>query len=223
MQVELPYWLQSGVIFRGAEGEDDDNSGEGEGEGEGNNDGEDDPDDEGGEIPPKDSEDTTSLNKALREERANRKKAEREKKALERKLAQAQGKDTPDIERLTQERDAHATRVQKLAEGFKRSAINLAIERAALEAGFSDPEDAVLLVDRSAIDVDQDEDEPDQVDVDKDSVKRAVKALADKKKHLLRPAGSGDGQRTGGQHNGGKKPPTKAEREAELRTRYKHL
>jgi hypothetical protein len=61
----------------------------------------------------------------------------------------------------------------------------------------------LTLVDRSKITVDQDKDAPEDVEVDETSVKKAVKALADTKKHLVK-SGEGSGTRTGGRYGGGK-------------------
>ena len=72
---------------------------------------------------------------------------------------------------------------------------------------FVDLDDALRLIDRELIDVEQDEDEPDEITIDEKSVDDALKSLVSKKPHLIGetkplPSGSKFG---GGKH--GKQEP----------------
>jgi len=223
---ELPYWLQQNFVLRGQEGGDD--AGD-EGDDDSDDDTDDGDDDKSGDDKSgddkKDKEDpVAALKETLRKERAARKKAEREKKALERKQSEASDKDKPEVERLTSEREQAVARADKLAGAFRKTAIDRAIEREAQRLGFADVDDALSLVRRDDIEVDQDEEEPAEVEVDTESVKRAVKALADRKKHLLKSDGGsdGDGQRTGSK-GGGRCRSGEPSEEQKLRMSYRNL
>lgn len=163
------------------------------------------------------AEDTAALKKALQEERAQRKALEKEKKINERARQRKEQGDSAALKQAEEDLDAARKRTEKLAAGYKKTAVDRAIEKVATTLKFRDTEDALLLVDRSAILVDQDEDDPSQVDIDADSVKKAVKALADKKKHLL-ATGTEDGEPTGSQfgnrNNGNRKKSTEEEYKA---------
>jgi hypothetical protein len=84
---------------------------------------------------------------------------------------------TNERNRLLAEQELHAERLAR------------AIEREAGKFGFIDPEDAVMVIDRAAIKVD------DSGKPDADSLDKALKALAAAKPHLVgaRSTGSGDG------------------------------
>lgn len=208
--------LDEDMIFFGAEEGDDQgaDSGSDQNDSDDGDDG-DDGDDEDSRDASSDT-DTAALRKALQEERAARKKLEKEKKAEERARQRKEQGDSAALKQAQEDLDATRQRAEKLAEGFKRTALDRAIEKAAQSFKFRDPEDALIMVDRSAIDVDQDEDDPADVKIDADSVKRAVKALADKKKHLLQ-SGTEDDEPTGstfGNRNNGKKKTAEAEYKA---------
>lgn len=220
---ELPPWMRVDFSIRGAEGEGDDGDNDSGEDDSGDDD--DDSGDEGGSTP----DDKAELKAALEKERKFRRDAERRAKASDRKLADQErarnAQNQSDAEALTQVRkdlEESQARNKGLAEGFRTLALDRAIETAARNAKFLDPEDALLLVDRGMIEVEQDEDEPQKVVVDRDTVKKAVKKLADSKKHLL-GTGTEDGGPTGSQfgNNGkGGKAPTAEE---ELRKRYPSL
>lgn len=228
---ELAPWMRRDFVIRGAEGEGGDGAG---GDGAGDGDGEDGEDDEDGGDGEDDNEpddlpdDRKELKNALAKERKERRDAEKAKRTAEKKLAQQERQrsrqnqsDAEALQTAKKDLESSQTREKKLAEGFKKLALNRAIEKAASKMKFRDTDDALAMVDRSLIDVDQDEDEPDKVDIDDDSVKRAVKKLADAKKHLLQSGTEDDGP-TGsqfGSNRGGKKP----SKDEELVSKYSAL
>ena len=222
---ELPEWLRSNYTIFGAEEPGDggdDGAGDGDGaDGEDGEDGEDGPD---GSDSSSDSSDKgiEALQKALAEERKARRALEKEKKAREREANRKKSADDDALATTRQELEETSSRVAKLAAGYFKSALDRAIESQARELKFKDPSDALALVDRDMIDADQDEDDPSKVDIDKDSVKRAVKKLADAKKHLLQ-SGTEDGGATGSSFGNSGKGGKKPTQEEELRQRYSSL
>lgn len=206
---QVPWWLQ-GVTLCGYEGEgdggeggsgdsgDSGNAGEGgEGEGEGSGEGGDEGSSGEGEKKP---EDTAGLKSALEKERLAAKTATKALKAAEKRLAEIDGKDKSEAEKAKEASAKAQEKVTKLATSLKTQALDSAIEREARALKFRDVDDAIRLVDRGAIEVEQDEDDPSDVSVDQKTVKTAVQALANKKKHLIGEEGSEDpsGSKFGG-------------------------
>lgn len=214
---ELPEWLRHNFTIFGAEEPGDgggDGAGDGDGDGE-DGDGEDGEDGTDDDLSDSDKQDVNKLLTALAEERRARKALEKKEKQRERENTRKTKAEEDALAQAKREAEESSTKVKKLAEGYYKSAVDRAIEKAAADAKFKDVSDAVALVDRSLIDADQDEDDPAEVDIDKDSVKRAVKKLADVKKHLLQ-SGTEDGGPTGSSFGnsgkGGKNKPTDEER-----------
>lgn len=162
--------------------------GEGQGEGEGNGQGS---SEEGqGSAGTTDEgqgagEDTSGLKSALQKERDGRKALEKELAALKKAEQKRADAELTEVERLRKENEAEKGKTTKLAQGFRRSAINSAILKAAADAKFIDPSDALRDEVIAAIGVEQDEDDPSNVTVDKATVIAAVKELAKAKKHFI--------------------------------------
>jgi hypothetical protein len=234
MRIEelLPRWMRHDLLILGFEGEGE---GEGEGDGssgdagdgssgasgEGENDDADDDDADDADAP----KDLDGLKSALAKERKNAKAGKAEKKradALQARIDELEAKDQTEIEKATKAREKAEAKAAKLANGYKRSAVDRAIEKVARDLKFKDTDDAISLVDRSAITVEQDDDDPSEVTVDAKTVKQAVKALADRKKHLIGEEGSDDpsGSKFGG---GGGKKTSKEATEDQLRNKYPAL
>jgi hypothetical protein len=191
--VELPWW-QHNLLLCGNEGEGDGKP-EGKPEGEPEGDPEEKPDEEDEGLP--DDKDVEGLKSALQKERKTAKEKTRAERTLAKQLAEAQkkldeiaDKDKSEGEKATKAAQAAQTKVAKLAEGLKKTRLDAAIEKVARELKFKDTDDAISLVDRSSIEVEQDEDDPSDITIDAKTVKAAVKALADKKKHLVGEEGS---------------------------------
>lgn len=160
------------------------------------------------------------LKSALAKERRERARLEKEAKARAKADEEAELKKKSDIEQA-QERERKANeRLEKLTAGYRTSAIDRAIERAAKD--FIDPDDAISGVDRSEILVEQDPDDPAKVTVDQKSVERAVKALGAKKSHFLK-AGTTDGEPTGSQRSGSRRQDNEKTAEQVYRDRYPSL
>lgn len=141
-------------------------------------------------------EDVSGLKSALEKERNDRKAMEKELKALRKAEETRTNAEKSEIDRAKDAEAKTSTKLEKLAAGFRKTAVNSAILKAATAAKFLDPSDALRPEVIEAIGVEQDEDDPSQVTIDEASVTKAVKALATSKKHYVTPAG-------GSQNNGG--------------------
>jgi hypothetical protein len=130
-------------------------------------------------------EDTSGLKSALEKERNERKTMERELKALRKDAETRADAEKTEIQRATDAATQNASKVEKLAAGFRNSAVRSAVLEAARAAKFLDPSDALRPEVLDAIGVEQDEDDPTQVTIDPSSVTKAVKALATSKKHYI--------------------------------------
>lgn len=175
---------------------------------------------EGAEGANSQSEDTAGLKSALQKERDSRKAMEKELAAFRKAQQAAEDAKKDDVQRLTDQQTRSTERLEKLAQGFKTSAVEQAILRAATEAKFRDPSDALRPEVLAAIGVEQDEDDPSQVTIDASTVKDAIKSLAKSKPHYLVTAGSGapSGSKFGGTTQQGK-----TDRAAELAAKYPAL
>lgn len=135
-----------------------------------------------------DGDDVAELKESLRKERQLRRKAEREARKSAKKKTQT--KEDKDLEATRSELEATRVKTEKLARGLANTKVDAAILEEARNAGFIDPTDALLDSVRREVDFDQDDEDPSDIEIDMDSVKDAVKDLADRKKHLI---SSGDG------------------------------
>lgn len=203
------------IVFRGFEGDGD------EGEGEGSDDGDDgDEGEEGGEEKGKEDSNTDGLKSALQKERRERKRLEREAKELKRFKDEAEGREKSDTDKAKEDASKAESKAQKLAAKLRDSALDNAIIKAAGGLKFRDIDDALKLIDRDAIDIDQDDDDPSEINLDEDSVKAALEKLAKAKPHLI--VADGQGEKSGSKFNGGKKP-TKQTDEEVLKSKYPAL
>lgn len=228
---ELPEWLILFGDIIGAEGEGEDTppaGSEGEPNGSGDDPEGDDPDDHEDDAG-KDLPEDHPLKLAIKKERQARKAAEREaaKLAKEKSKRDREAEDAKLAEQgeLAQEkakRERAEAQAQKLATGYRKSAVDRAIERAAGELKFIDVDDALSGVDREGITVEQDDEDPSVVKVDTKTVKAAVKALADRKKHLIR-SGTEDGAPTGSQFGAGGQRKGKATDDDRMKEIYPSL
>jgi hypothetical protein len=214
--------LLPSIIF-GAEGEGDgDDSGDsGDNNDDGDNAGSDDDDNDDDDGDKGEKDPAAGLKSALAKERARANAAEKKLKAADKAKAEAALKEKSELEQAQIREEAAKSRAEKLAAGYLRTSIDRQIERAAERAGFIDPSDALLGVERKNIIADQDDDDPSTVTVDEKSVKDAIKALATSKPHLLKK-GTDDGEPTGGQF--GRTPKTKKQTSEEaLKEKYSAL
>jgi hypothetical protein len=215
------FWsLWPGVIL-GAEGDEDQNEGDGSDEDEEEEEEESDSDADADKDKKPKEDDIAKLQKALNAERRAAKRLERENKRLKAGKTQEDQQEQADLETERNKSREAMQKAEKLASGLLQRDLNSAIEKAARELGFLDPDDAIAGVDRTKIDFDQDDEDPTDIDIDLDTVKLAVKALATKKPHYL-TRGTDDGEATGSSFGGSKKGKKKNEEEA-LRELYPGL
>ena len=137
-------------------------------------------------------ENTDALKSALRKERNLRKKEERDRKALAKRLDELDSKEKSETDKAKEDASKAESKAQRLAVALKTTAVDNAIIKAAGKLKFRDIDDALKLVDREAIDVEQDDDDPSNVDLDEESVKSALESLAKTKPHLILADGQED-------------------------------
>lgn len=188
---ESPFWLwlsQLDALTFHDEDEDEDPEDSDEDE-DGEENDEEDPDDSS-EDEDEDEDPAKGLKSALKKERAARKKADKELKALKKAEQQRKAKtsETDKAKGDAQEASEKAARLAaKLLENAVDTAIIKAVQKVKLpdDARFADVDDAIRLLDRGNLDVEQDEDDPAEVEIDEEVLMKALKKLAKSKPHLL--------------------------------------
>lgn len=160
------------------------------------------------------------LKKALNKERKDRREAQKQMKSLQKQLDELKPKGSggsgkggkSDDEKSEEDAEskrklaAAEARSERLAERLARSAVDTAIIQVAAEAKmpkFTDVEDVLKLLNRDEIDFEQDDEDPSSVDVDKETIRDALKDLAKTKKHLLIGDNGKGGGKTGSKFGGG--------------------
>jgi uncharacterized membrane protein YqiK len=133
--------------------------------------------------------DDNKLKKALREERRQRRKFEREAIKLKREADRAKNKGESEAQQAIADAAEQRAKSDRLAGKLRNSAEDNLITKLATKMKFRDIDDALKLVDRSKIEVDQDEENPEDVEIDETSINDALKVLAKSKPHLLIAAG----------------------------------
>lgn len=223
-EIKNPNWHN--LIFTGREGEADGGEGAGDGAGTGStgggdaggNDGAGDEGDKAGES--SDKEDNSGLKSALQKERQQRKNLEREVRNLRTAQEERDNADKSEVERAKAAETKAAEKVAALATKLRDTALENAITKAANAAKFRDASDAISLVSRGEITIEQDEDNPADIEIDEKSVERAVKALAAKKPHLVLADGETDASAS--KFAGGRKDQKTLDDEA-LKAKYPSL
>lgn len=167
-------------------------------------------------------EDTSGLKSALQKEREERKNLEKELKSLRKDKQTREDAEKSEIDRLKSQSQRDAEKATKLAAGFRANAVETAILKAAGNAKFRDPSDALRAEVISAVGVEQDEDDPSNVTIDEATVTEAIKQLAKNKPHYV---STGDGRqlpKSGSSFAGGTQPKGDAAK-AELQKKYPAL
>jgi hypothetical protein len=182
--------------------------------------GDDDDDDDDADKGKDKAKDNDGLVSALQKERKAAKEAQRALRAAQKRLEELDAKDKSETDKAKDTASKAESQVQKLAGRLKDAAVDNAITRLATELKFRDVDDALKLIDRGAIEVEQDDDDPSDIDLDLESVKSALAKLAKSKPHLIMAEGQGD--KSGSKFNGSKKPTKEAEEEA-IRAKYPAL
>lgn len=215
----LPYYLRD-VIIRGFEDETPEQKAAREkAEADAKND-EDDEDDDDDSGKGKETENNDGLKSALAKERKAAKDAQRALKAAQKRLDELDSKDKSDTDKAKDEASKATALNAKLALRLKTTAVDNAIIQLAGSLNFRDVDDALQLVNRELIEIEQDDDDPSEIDLDKASVKAALEKLAKAKPHLI--AAEGQGEKSGSKFNG-KKQSTKDADEEALRKLYPAL
>ncbi len=221
MQLETPWYLLDAITgFDDGDGDGDGDEGDGEGDGDGDE-GTDGADGDDKATSTDGKEDTAGLKSALQKERRGRREAERELNKLKKTKADDDDKDATAVQKAEKARADAVTRSEKLAAKLRTTEVNNLIIKHAGTLNFQDVDDALSLVDRDEIDVDQDDDEPENVTVDEETVVGALKALLKKKPHLLKSA-DGAGTPSGGKFGGTGKTKDQLDEEA-LKEKYPAL
>lgn len=215
MRSEDPFHLR-GLIIRGfdedpEEGDDKDKDKETE----------DEDDDEKSESKDGDKEkDTTGLKSALEKERADRKRLEKEAKALRKFKEDSESKDKTDSERATEKATKAEEKATRLAGKLRAAALENMVTKVAGKLKFTDAEDALRFLDMDSITIDQDDDDPSEITIDEKSVERALKTVADKKPYLIGEGSSNE--KSGSKFGGGRKDQKDLDDEA-LKEKYPAL
>jgi hypothetical protein len=182
--------------------------------------GDDDDDDDDADKGKDKAKDNDGLVSALQKERKAAKEAQRALRAAQKRLDELDAKDKSDTDKAKDTASKAESQVQKLAGKLLKAEVDNSITKLAGELKFRDIDDALKLVDRSLIEVEQDDDDPSDIDLDLESVKSALAKLAKSKPHLIMAEGQGD--KSGSKFNGSKKPTKDAEDEA-IRSKYPAL
>jgi len=205
MRKDLPLLLQN-LRIRGFETDDSEDKDE-------ESEDKDESEDEDEEKEDKDKpENTDALKSALRKERNLRKKFEREHKAMAKKLEDVDSKEKSETDQAKENASKAESKAQKLAAALKTKAVDNAILKVAQKLKFRDVDDALKLVDRGEIDVEQDEDDPSVIELDEASVKSALDALAKAKPHLILADGQED--KSGSKFGGSRKSQKEVDEDA---------
>lgn len=180
-------------FFFGAEGEEDAAGTQG---GNANEDGSDDSDSSDDGVDTNDSDENEhddaddpkvqGLKAALAAERAKAKREERRANALAKEKKTRELAEMGELEQAQTKVTESQDKISRLAAGILRRDLDAAIRSAAVKANFVDPEDAVALVNRSALTYEQDEDDPSDIDIDLKTIQAEVKRIAQKKPHFIR-------------------------------------
>jgi len=213
-KTRLPYKLFD-VVLRGFE-EDENESEEDESEEENESEEDKEKNKEG-----EDGGNIDGLKNALRRERAAAKKAQKDLKAAQKRIDDMDSKEKSETDKAKEDASKAESKAQKLASKLLTSAVDNAVIKHAQKLKFRDIDDALKLVDRTEIDVEQDEDDPGEIDLNDESVVSALKALAKAKPHLIVAEGQED--KSGSKFGGGRQKSQKEMDDAELKAKYPAL
>jgi hypothetical protein len=229
-----PWWLTLDAIVGFEDDDSDDDGDDGEEEtddddesenqsddsdgDDGDEDEEDDEDDESKNVTQKD---IRNLKKALRSERMARKKFERENKRMKaaaRKNGNGQKDSDDKKDDEKEEAKGPSEREVRLAARLRDQEIDRVVAKVATRLKFVDPDDAVRLINRRDLDVNQDDEDPTVVDVDEEGVEDILRTIAKKKKYLVGQKVSTT--KSGSKMSGGKKGNPGAS-DDDLKSKYK--
>lgn len=191
MRTEDRLFHLNGLVIRGFDEKDQNDGGDDDAD---DDDSDDDAnkDDKGGNSGKKsdgtkdeDDKDTAGLRSALQKERNDRKALAKQIKELQKFKDEAEAKDKTDGQKAQDAADKASKKAERLAVRLRETALENVVTKLATKHKFVDIDDALRLIDRDSITIDQDEDDPSDLIVDEKSVDKALKALAEKKPHLV--------------------------------------
>lgn len=168
----------------------------------------------------KGDEGNAGLKSALQKERRDRRKLEKENRRLTKLNKEKEDAEKDDTTKATERATTAETKAERLAVRLKDTALDNVIIK--LAADFIDVDDALSLIDRDLIEVEQDEDDPSDIEIDKKSVKKALDALKESKPHLVKKDGKPPPPKSGSKFSGGEKSKEQLDEEA-LAERYPAL
>jgi len=209
----LPYYLKN-LVIRGFEDDDKDKDEESDSE-----DGDEEEDDKDGGGNRKD-EDYTGLKSALQKERKAAKDAQRELRKATAKLEELSAKDKSETDKAKDDATKASAKADKLAARLRTTAVDNVVIKLSSKLKFRDIDDALQLINRDDVEIDQDDDDPSDITVDEASVKAALEKLAKRKPHLI--GADGQEEKSGSKFNGKKKSDKEADDDA-LRAKYPAL
>lgn len=204
------------TLFGFDEEQNEENSGSSEEENEEENEEESEEENEESEEEEEESEkpDAAGLKSALKKERDARKAFEKELKELRKFREEIEDKNKTETQRL-EERATKAEEALEAAQtSLRNQQLDFEISAAARKVRFRDIDDALRLIPRDEIEFD------DDGNLDKKAVEKAVKAIADKKPHLV--LSEGEGAPSGSKFGGSKKSDRKATAD-QLKKKYPAL
>lgn len=221
------WWLDIELIgFEDGDDDGDEDTEDSEDEDENSEDEEDNSsdDDDDSEDDDEEKPDVKGLKSALAKERAERRRLQKENKALKRsqpaKKAATKPGDNEEEDDSSKPDEEAQRRNERLAGKLLTNAVNTEIIKAA-GSRFTDIDDVLALINRNEIDAEQDDDDPSEVIVDRESVKEAIKQLARKKPHLV-ASEKNNGTQTGSKF-GGRKKSGNTMSEEQLKDKYPAL
>lgn len=163
---------------------------------------------------------TDGLKSALAKERKAAKEAQKALRAAQKRLDELDAATKSETDQAKDKAARESATAQKLATRLRDMAIDNAIIKLGGKLKFRDMDDALKLLDRTAIEVDQDPEAPETVEVDEASVTAALKKLAAAKPHLI--IADGQEERSGSKFGGPKKSAKEVDDDA-LRAKYPAL
>jgi hypothetical protein len=172
------------------------------------------------------SSNTDGLKSALQKERRERRALAKEIKALREFRQSHEDSVKDDVTKAKDQADQATSKAEKLAKSLRDRTLDNAIIKLATSMDFVDVDDALSLIDRDLIDIEQDEDDPSEVSVDESTVQSALETLKKKKPHLIKGAqnGSSGGLTKSGSKVTGSGKATKEQTDDDaLRARYPAL
>lgn len=177
---------------------------------------EDDDSDEDGKS--KSKKDDSKLKSALDKERRERKRLAKEAKELAKFKKEVEDRDKSEADKAAERAETAEEEAEKWRSELFQLKVDMAIEKAASKLKFKDTDDALRLIDRDEIEIDEEDGT-----FDKKTVEKAVKDLAERKEHLIASDEGEERTPSGSKFGGKKKTKEKESGEKTLKSKYPAL